>query len=562
MDPDQPVRLISSQKPFRAVGLISDSHLHVRVRVSTDGLTWTDWRAVETGHEGGSLVWFDEEAKRVEVMAAGDLRVLLIEPGNVPASYPAKRNTSSVEPTVVTRAGWGCGNECAPRAQPAFANVTHLVVHHSAGANESRDWAAVIRSIWVLHVQGNGWNDIGYNYLIDPNGVIYEGRAGGDGVIGAHFSGVNTATMGVCMVGTYSTRPPAPAAVESLKRLLAWQAAKWKLDASEQSIHAASGLSLNIVSGHRDAGLSPRASGTTECPGNGLYAYLPQVRREVAANAGCSIQMARRNYCFGAEASSALVDFENPRNCEVGVEGGAPWLSIREGRIEASPNTSTTRRTAELRVGGQWIEVSQAHAGVGETPCIARGSIVNGATFDTRPVALGSIVSLFGENLGREGSRTEVIVNGRLNATVFAATPNQVNFALPTGAQPGSARLEVLRDGVRSPEAMFWITEATPAAFAAQNFDNGALNSTTNPVRVGRPLVVYLTGIGTNRNLPWEASIGGLRAEGLFLGTTPGFLGLSQANLVVPETLGAGEHPLRVTVSGVASPELRVAVVK
>ena len=91
-----------------------------------------------------------------------------------------------------------------------------MVVHHSAGANEARDWAAVMRSIWVLHVAGNGWNDIGYNFLIDPNGVIYEGRAGGDGVIGAHFSGVNTGTMGVSMVGTFSSQAPTGARTEAV----------------------------------------------------------------------------------------------------------------------------------------------------------------------------------------------------------------------------------------------------------------------------------------------------------------------------------------------------------
>src|SRR5437016_1926200 len=83
-----------------------------------------------------------------------------------------------------------------------------------AGGNAATDWAAVVRSIWVLHVQGNGWNDIGYNYLIDPNGVLYEGRGGGDGVMGAHFSCVNSGTMGVALLGTFSV-VPAPAAALS-----------------------------------------------------------------------------------------------------------------------------------------------------------------------------------------------------------------------------------------------------------------------------------------------------------------------------------------------------------
>ena len=187
---------------------------------------------------------------------------------------------------------------------------------------------------------------------------------------------------------------------------------------------------------------------------------------------------------------------------------------------------------------------------------------MNSASFDSRPLGLGSIVSVFGSSLWKEGSTTQVLVNGNLNAMVFAATASQVNFALPASARIGSARIEVLRDGVRSPESMFWVTESAPASFVAQNFDDGKLNGVGQPVRAGRPLVVYLTGIGTDSRVAWEASVGGRKAEGLFLGATPGFWGLAQANLIVPESLEAGEHPLRVIVGGVASPELRVAVVK
>lgn len=557
LDWDAPVRRVEATSAFRALGLVTDEHGHGRVRASVDGQIWTAWQDVELGHEGGSLVWFDEPVRWVELVGVRSVKLLFIEPGKQKASLEARRATAG-DPEIVGRAGWGCGNECAPRERPVFANVTHLVVHHSAGTNEARDWAAVIRSIWVLHVQGNGWNDIGYNYLIDPNGVIYEGRQGGDGVIGAHFSGVNTATMGVCMVGTYTSRAPGSMAVESLRKLLTWQAAKWKLDATGQTLHAASGLTLNVVSGHRDAGLSPRASGTTECPGNTLYTFLPGIRSTAAAAASCQIQLARRNYCLSGQASVIPIEFENPRGCEVGVENGADWLTIKDGNLEASPNPGPNRRSADLKIGGQIMQVVQAEAGVNAMPCPARGSVVNGASFDTRPLARGAIASLFGTGL--EGGR--VIVNGNLSATVFASTDNQLNFALPASVQPGSARLVVEKNGVRSPELMFWVTEAAPAAFAAQNFDDGLLNTPQSPVKAGRPLVVYVTGIGTNRNLPWEVRVGGLWAEGLYLGSTPGFLGLAQANLIVPETLGAGSHPLEVVVSGAASPELRVAVVK
>ena len=549
LGPEAISRRVEAGGLFRGLGLVSEDTVAARLRGSRDGVVWGEWRDVELGHEGGTLVWFDEGIRFVEVLAVAQVRMLFIEPGYAKAGLESRRGAAG-EPSVVTRAGWGCGAECVPRAAPVYANVSHLVVHHSAGANASSDWPAVIRSIWVLHVKGNGWNDIGYNFLVDPNGIVYEGRAGGDGVIGAHFSGVNTRTMGVCMVGTFTTRGPSGMAIESLKKVLGWQAEKWKLDPTGQTRHAASGLTLNVISGHRDAGLSPQASGTTECPGLVLYTYLPGLRGEVNGAVGCSIQLRRRNYCFGSEATGLPVEFENPRSCDVGVEGGADWVSVAEGRLNVTANLTASRRSVDLKIGGQILQVVQAESGVVELPCVSRGSVVNGASFDERPLARGTIASLFGTGL--EGAR--VLVNGSTTAaTVFASTANQVNFALPTSVQPGSARLVVERNGVRSSETMFWVTETAPAVFA--DASGRAFAQFTEDRKI---VVVYVTGLGTDRTLAWEATIGGRRAQGLYLGATPGFIGLGQANLGLPDGLIGDEWPLEISVSGVASPTLRL----
>ncbi|MFN8814323.1 MAG: N-acetylmuramoyl-L-alanine amidase [Acidobacteriota bacterium] len=547
VDYDQPVRRLAAARPVNAIGLIAAEHSHASLRGSRDGATWGPWQQVVLGHEGGTVVWFEQGVQEVEFQAGSTLRVLFIDPG------PSSRQSTS-EP-IVSRAGWGCGPECNPASPPVYAPVTHLVVHHSAGGNSATDWAAIVRSIWVLHVRGNGWNDIGYNYLIDPNGVTYEGRAGGEGVVGAHFSGVNTGTMGVCLMGTYSTVPPSAAALDSLSRLLGQQAQRWSLDPLGQTLHTASGLTLNVISGHRDAGLSPRASGATECPGNGLYTWLPALRNRIERTRACAPSLERRNYCFGAAGGSFPIAVEVNPGCEIGVSGGAEWVRVRDGRLIADPNPAPARRGTDLRIGGSVIQVAQAEAGVEQLPCVARGGVVNAASFDARPLALGSIASLFGEDLWREGAPPSVTVNGRA-ATVFGAVPGQLNFALPAGTQTGSARLEVVRQGIRSPETMIWVTEAAPAIFAAQNFDDGSLHSASRPVRPGRPLIIYLTGIGANRALPWEVRIDGAPAEGLFLGPAPGFLGLGQANVAVPTNLSPGEHRLEIIVSGAASPPL------
>jgi hypothetical protein len=125
----------------------------------------------------------------------------------------------------------------------------------------------------------NGWSDIGYNWLIDPSGTIYQGRAwvdSNDNALGAHFCGFNRNTMGVCMLGDFTSITPTDAALKSLVRLLAYRASANGIDVRARSFHASSGRDLNNISGHRD-GCS------TECPGDALYPLLPTLRNRVFA---------------------------------------------------------------------------------------------------------------------------------------------------------------------------------------------------------------------------------------------------------------------------------------
>jgi hypothetical protein len=123
--------------------------------------------------------------------------------------------------------------------------------------------------------------DIGYNYLIDPNGIIYEGRAGGDNVIGAHFSCQNGGTMGVCMLGSFTNVPPTTAALTSLKRILAWKADQRGIDPLASVYHSGTRLTLPTICGHRDGNASTNTCTTTTCPGGALYALLPDIRNDV-----------------------------------------------------------------------------------------------------------------------------------------------------------------------------------------------------------------------------------------------------------------------------------------
>ena len=115
-------------------------------------------------------------------------------------------------PRIVPRSGWKA-DEKIVRAAPRYAPVLRFaVVHHTAGSSSYRpeESAAIVRGIELYHVKANGWNDIGYNFLVDRYGQVFEGRGGGmqRNVIGAHAAGFNSGSVGIAVLGTYSGKAP------------------------------------------------------------------------------------------------------------------------------------------------------------------------------------------------------------------------------------------------------------------------------------------------------------------------------------------------------------------
>lgn len=270
----------------------------IRIRTSVDGETWSDWQTLAidedmtdraAGRFFSGIISFRETRRFLEYSAS--------EPVNAEVRYfeplPARDRRRQRSDTyrlgaveVVSRTEWGCPDGQGSRWTPEHTPITHTIVHHTAGSNDAADWATVVRNVWQFHTVDRGWGDVGYNYLIDPNGVVYEGRAGGDGVRGAHFSCRNTNTVGVALLGIFSNTPPTPAAINSLKTILRELVTRFALDPSAITLHAPSTLTLSTISAHRDGnpGVALRQTCTiTECPGDSLYALLPGLRAELAA---------------------------------------------------------------------------------------------------------------------------------------------------------------------------------------------------------------------------------------------------------------------------------------
>jgi hypothetical protein len=299
----------------REAGVPEGAGLTLFVRASADGASWGEWIELTDNDD----LWVEADGPDVEwsqTLDAGGLarfwqlrgdltpapngvlpELRRIEVNTVDATGPAPqaggelRSAGAVaKPAVVSRTGWGSPDGQGSRAQPSYYPVNHLVVHHTADSSTllpgEPNWAARVRAEWSFHTITRGWGDVGYNYLIDPNGVIYEGRAGGDDAVAFHDT-ANYGSMGVVLIGNYVSTRPSDAAEDALVRLLAWKAAQKHIDPLGSSYYYGCSISkycypfnsgavvLNIA-GHRQV-----TPGHTTCAGDGAMADLPAIRNRV-----------------------------------------------------------------------------------------------------------------------------------------------------------------------------------------------------------------------------------------------------------------------------------------
>lgn len=183
---------------------------------------------------------------------------------------------------IISRSEWGA-DESYRFWQPQYSEPKAFVIHHTAGGNGGDDPAATVRGIYYWHAVVLGWGDIGYNYLIDPAGNIYEGRYGGDDVIGAHtYNNIedvnyNEGTIGISILGCYEADQPGCDTVneytaeiqESLKNLIASKAKK--LDIKLSGDRTIFSRTIKSIVGHQDLDY-------TLCPGSIIEESLPEIR--------------------------------------------------------------------------------------------------------------------------------------------------------------------------------------------------------------------------------------------------------------------------------------------
>jgi hypothetical protein len=328
-------------------GALDPSDDSARTRASTE--------PTYTGPSSGVQVWVD----LLSGTLPSDLRVDLVDPGTSDADSTVTAQASSspttladesagaggwsptvTQPAIVTRAQWGADESLRKDFAGYGQTIKAAFVHHTTGASgySSEEVPAMIRAIYAFHTQTNGWSDIGYNFLVDRFGRIFEGRWGGvdKPVIGAHTGGFNTDSVGVAALGDYELNMVPAAVVAAFGRIIGWKLDLYGRDPYGRTTLTAgvtdrypqgTVVEFNVVSGHRDAS-------NTLCPGKNLYPLLAQIRSEAATSMGRpgplrSVRPARiLDTRSGLGTTAGLVRSGQSRTFQVTGVGGVPASGV------------------------------------------------------------------------------------------------------------------------------------------------------------------------------------------------------------------------------------------
>ncbi|WP_329230440.1 peptidoglycan recognition protein [Streptomyces canus] len=315
------------------------------------------------------------------------------------ATTPTAPPSTVPEPSMVSRAGWGADESLSPDPSEYNPDVKAVFVHHTDGSNDysCADSAAIVRGIYAYHTQTNGWNDIGYNFLVDKCGTIFEGRKGGVDlpVLGAHTYGWNRESTGIAILGNYTDAGASNAALTSVARITAWKLGQYGVDPNSTvqlkagatqknlagtSFTAGSLYTFNRVSGHRDGY-------ATECPGTSLYDQLPTIR----AWASGPVQGLKLTSLTGAALSGSTYYTKGAITAKWSATTPGSLISkfelLVDGKVVATTSGTATSAGTTLAAGSHKVAVRAVHQS-GKTATTTALTVVTDTTaptFSTTP---------------------------------------------------------------------------------------------------------------------------------------------------------------------------------
>jgi hypothetical protein len=363
-------RVLQAPRRFDLVGLrwARGANVQAQVRARARGGRWTRWTPLHPSHGAvpGTEPAFTGAADELQLRLRGSARDLRLRFVRALPHAPAPRARASQAPYIVPRQAWGA-DQVPPRSGPDYGAVQVAFVHHTATAIDyaPEDSPGIVLGIARYHRDSNGWKDIGYNFLVDRYGNVFEGREGGvdQPVVGAQAQGYNSQSTGIACLGTFTSLALDEPAMEALAQLLGWKLSVHGLPTQGDVTLISGGGETNHypdgapvvfqrISGHRD-------SNQTTCPGEALYAQLPDLRARAARYAvpiaAITVRARTQRGAGPTPVSGALrfADGSSPAGAPLGIEfttAGSAWTPI--GTTNAGPDGSWATLVA-LPASGQ-----------------------------------------------------------------------------------------------------------------------------------------------------------------------------------------------------------------
>ena len=428
----------------------ASEEIHLAISSSADGVTWEPWRIVHrdthrpdpdrgpgrTDRHFAELLHLPSSrhirCKAVDhdgrsVSAPADLRLVYIDAATGPRLAdisPAVSAFATTMPRVITRAQWGCNEKLRLNSagkeiwETEYYVTEKIIVHHTDTPND-KDPVEMVRSVYQYHAVTQGWGDIGYNYLIDRNGNVYEGRYGGDNVVAGHAFRYNYGSVGIALLGAFTNAPaPTPTRTPTANKTTTATTAATRTPTNtptppkptvapvptaaaqatlvQLASHKARFLdtqnpshfidkTLQAVVGHRDV-LS------TSCPGDNLYPHLASIRKAVAD-----------------------------------LVGPPPTITLAIVGVEGKDATVYTNTPITVRVRVQ-------NTGTGMAPCFFDEGLLytEGETYDSK-------------GYKKIPGRFRVVADVEGSATTEAASANPFRWGLGTSLNPGESAEAVCR---------------------------------------------------------------------------------------------------------------------
>ena len=450
--------------------------------------------------------------------AAASVAAPATAPAAVPVVAPAATIANGLPVAVTTRAEWGA-NASYMSWDPEYARAGHVVVHHTAGTNSysAGQSASIVRGIYYYHAVTLDWGDIGYNFLVDKFGTVFEGRSGsvaapaGRMSIGAHARGVNTGTMGISMMGDYSTVSPSDAQLSSVGKMAGWFLKRAGISDvtgwaglhvwTTERYQAGSTISMPRILGHRDVGY-------TTCPGNVGYSKLGAIRA-IAKAQGSSPQ-------GGSSSAPSTVPQDHPGAVALrGALGANGWIGAATSGVQASAKGGVFQ-SFEHGVG-YWSPATGAQF-VGE-PVLSAWGAYGYQTGSMGYPRSGGVVGVGGSRhqifeggiaYWRPGGRVSFIHGSILNAWAAAGWERSW-LGLPTSNETASTKGGVFQRFERG--VAYW-SPATGAQFVGEPVLSawGAYGYQTGSM--GYPRSGGVVGVGGSRHQIFEGGIAYWRPGG------------------------------------------------